>query len=146
MIEGSSSSMVWEFSLHHRVQPPIQWVPGPISLKVKRPGRENNHSPPSSTEVKECVELYLHSPDVEIVPYENRTRSPSPFTYIKPPNVMVSLQRPLWTDHSCGVSTVTRLRAGRPGIDSRKERKRKLFSSPPRPDRSWGPCSFLSNG
>jgi len=26
-------------------------------------GREADHSPPSSAEVKECVELYLHSPD-----------------------------------------------------------------------------------
>jgi hypothetical protein len=31
-------------------------------LGVKRPGREAGHSPPSSAEVKECVELYLHSP------------------------------------------------------------------------------------
>jgi hypothetical protein len=43
-------------------QPPIQWVPGAFSLKVKRPGREADQSPPSSAEVKECVELYLHSP------------------------------------------------------------------------------------
>jgi hypothetical protein len=43
-------------------QPPIQWVPGALSLGVKRSGREVDHSPPSSAEVKECVELYLHSP------------------------------------------------------------------------------------
>jgi hypothetical protein len=43
-------------------QPPIQWVPGALSLGVKRPGREADHSLPSSAEVKECVELYLHSP------------------------------------------------------------------------------------
>jgi hypothetical protein len=43
-------------------QPPIQWEPGALSLGVKRPGREADHSPPSSTEVKERVELYLHSP------------------------------------------------------------------------------------
>jgi hypothetical protein len=43
-------------------QPPIQWVQGALSLGVKRPGREADHSPPSSAEVKECVELYLHSP------------------------------------------------------------------------------------
>jgi hypothetical protein len=30
-------------------------------LGVKRPGREDNHSPSSSAEVKECVEIYLHS-------------------------------------------------------------------------------------
>jgi hypothetical protein len=33
-------------------QPPIQWVPGDLSLGVKRPGREADHSPPSSAEVK----------------------------------------------------------------------------------------------
>jgi hypothetical protein len=43
-------------------QPPIQWVPGALSLAVKRPVREADHSPPSSAEVKEFVELYLHSP------------------------------------------------------------------------------------
>jgi hypothetical protein len=43
-------------------QPPIQWVLGVLSLGVKRPGREADHSPLSSAEVKECVELYLHSP------------------------------------------------------------------------------------
>jgi hypothetical protein len=45
-------------------QPPIQWVPGAVSLGVKRQECEADHSPPSSAEVKECVELYLHSPDV----------------------------------------------------------------------------------
>jgi hypothetical protein len=44
-------------------QPPIQWVPGALYLGVKRPGREAGHSPPSSAEDKECVELYLHSPN-----------------------------------------------------------------------------------
>jgi hypothetical protein len=33
-------------------QPPIQWVPGVLSLGVKRPGREADHSPPSSAGVK----------------------------------------------------------------------------------------------
>jgi hypothetical protein len=33
-------------------QPPIQWVPGGLSLGVKRPGREADHSPPSTAEVK----------------------------------------------------------------------------------------------
>jgi hypothetical protein len=42
-------------------QPPIQWVPGALSLEIKRPGPEADHSPPSNVEVKECVELYLHS-------------------------------------------------------------------------------------
>jgi hypothetical protein len=43
-------------------QPPIQWVPGALYLGVKRPVREADHSPPSSAEVKEWVELYLPSP------------------------------------------------------------------------------------
>jgi hypothetical protein len=43
-------------------QPPIQWVQGSLSLGVKQPVCEADHSPPSSAEVKECVELYLHSP------------------------------------------------------------------------------------
>jgi hypothetical protein len=42
-------------------QPPIQRVQRTLSLRVKRPGREADHSHPSSDEVKECVELYLHS-------------------------------------------------------------------------------------
>jgi hypothetical protein len=42
-------------------QPPVQWVPGALSLGVKRPGCEADNSPPSNAEVKEWVELYLHS-------------------------------------------------------------------------------------
>jgi hypothetical protein len=33
-------------------QPPIQWVPGALSVEVKRPGCVADHSPPSSAEVK----------------------------------------------------------------------------------------------
>jgi hypothetical protein len=44
-------------------QPPIQWVPGALSLGVKWPEREVYHLPPSSVEFKECMELYLHSPN-----------------------------------------------------------------------------------
>jgi hypothetical protein len=47
------------FSLHHRVQngsgthlASYPMVPGALSLGVKRPGREADHSPPSSAEVK----------------------------------------------------------------------------------------------
>jgi hypothetical protein len=43
-------------------QPPMQWVQGTLSLGVKRPGREADHSPPSSADVKEWVELYFYSP------------------------------------------------------------------------------------
>jgi hypothetical protein len=44
-------------------EPPIQWVPRALSLEVKRPGREADHSPPSTAEVKELVELCLQSPN-----------------------------------------------------------------------------------
>jgi hypothetical protein len=33
-------------------QPLIQWVPGALSLGVKQPGREADHSPPSGAEVE----------------------------------------------------------------------------------------------
>jgi hypothetical protein len=33
-------------------QPPVQWVPGALTLGVKRPVREADHSPASSAEVK----------------------------------------------------------------------------------------------
>jgi hypothetical protein len=47
----------WEFFSSSRpalgpIQPPVQWVPGALSLGVKRPGHEADHSPPSSAEVK----------------------------------------------------------------------------------------------
>jgi hypothetical protein len=49
-----------DFSLHHCVQnnsgptqPPIHCVTGALSQGVKRPGRESDHSPPISAEVKE---------------------------------------------------------------------------------------------
>jgi len=45
-----------------RLWHPIQCAPDFLSLGVKRPAREAEHSPPSSAKVKECVDLYLHSP------------------------------------------------------------------------------------
>jgi hypothetical protein len=42
-------------------QPPSQWVPGDISPGVKRPGREVNHSPPTSAEVKKMW-IYTATP------------------------------------------------------------------------------------
>jgi hypothetical protein len=58
------------FSLHHRIQNgsgahPVSY---PTGIRdsfpgVKRPGREADHSPPRNAEIKECVELYLHSPN-----------------------------------------------------------------------------------
>jgi hypothetical protein len=42
-------------------QHPFQWVSGALFLRVKRPGREVDHSPPFSAEAKEYVGQYLHS-------------------------------------------------------------------------------------
>jgi hypothetical protein len=39
------------------------WVPGALSLGVERPGREADRSPSSSARIRECVELYPHSPN-----------------------------------------------------------------------------------
>jgi hypothetical protein len=44
-------------------QPPVQRVLGALSLGIKRQVGEADHSSPSSAEVKECMELYLHSPN-----------------------------------------------------------------------------------
>jgi hypothetical protein len=69
--KGKKPSVVMAgyFSLHHRVQkgsgahqPSIQWVRGTLSLGVKRPGREADHSLSSNAEVKKWRELYIHSP------------------------------------------------------------------------------------
>jgi hypothetical protein len=38
-------------------QSPIRWILGALSLGLKQPWREADHSPPSSAEVKECMEL-----------------------------------------------------------------------------------------
>jgi hypothetical protein len=46
-------------------QPPIQWVPGALSLGVKRPGREADHSPPPSAEVKNTWS-YTSTPPIRI--------------------------------------------------------------------------------
>jgi hypothetical protein len=44
-------------------QPPVQWVPGVLSPGVKaRPGRDDDHLPPSSADVVNEKELYLLSP------------------------------------------------------------------------------------
>ena len=42
-------------------QPPVEWVLG-LFTGVKRPGHGVDHPSPSSTKVKERVNLYLYSP------------------------------------------------------------------------------------
>jgi hypothetical protein len=46
-------------------QPPIQWVPEALSLGVKRPGCEADHSLPSSAEVK-VVWCYTSIPPMRL--------------------------------------------------------------------------------
>jgi hypothetical protein len=48
-----SSVVGWSRPAVGSTQTPMQRVPGALSLEVKRPGREADHSPPSSAEVKE---------------------------------------------------------------------------------------------
>jgi len=46
----------WKYSSRTALGPtqtPNQWIAGALSLGVKRPGREADHSPLSSDEVKE---------------------------------------------------------------------------------------------
>jgi hypothetical protein len=46
-------------------QPPIQWVPAALSFRLKWPDREVDHSPPSSTEIKNAWR-YTSTPPVRI--------------------------------------------------------------------------------
>jgi len=52
-------------------QPPIHWVPGLFGVKWLGCGIDN--PPPSSTQVNERVELYLHSPSGSLWPAQGRT-------------------------------------------------------------------------
>jgi hypothetical protein len=46
-------------------QPPIHWVPGALSPGVKHPGHEADHSPPSSSEVKNAWS-YISTPPIRL--------------------------------------------------------------------------------
>jgi hypothetical protein len=43
------------------IQPPVQWVPETLSLRVKQLGREADHSPPTSAKVKKMW-IYTSTP------------------------------------------------------------------------------------
>jgi hypothetical protein len=43
------------------IQLPIQWGSGALSLRVKQPGREADHSPPTSGEIKK-IWIYTSTP------------------------------------------------------------------------------------
>jgi hypothetical protein len=69
MIGGLSPGRGWEFSLHHCVQTgsgahPASYpaVPEALSLGVKQPGCEADHSPPSSAEVKDVWSCFSTPP------------------------------------------------------------------------------------
>jgi hypothetical protein len=53
------------------IQPPIHWVSGALSLGVKRPGCEAEHSPPSSAEVKNAWS-YTSTPQYAFMAYRRR--------------------------------------------------------------------------
>jgi hypothetical protein len=53
------------FNKLYFVQPPIQWVPGALSLGVERPGLEADHSPPTNSEVKNAWS-YTSAPPVRL--------------------------------------------------------------------------------
>jgi hypothetical protein len=104
-------------------RPPIQWVPGALSLGVKQPGREADQSPPSSAKVKECVDLYLHSsntPSWRGAQLKHRDNFTFTFT-----NSGTS------PDRSVGI--VTSLRAGRSEFDSRRGLGIFIFATASRP-------------
>jgi hypothetical protein len=66
-------------------QPSIQWVPGALSLGVKRLGREADHSSPSNAEVKKAWIYTLHSPKMSSwrgAYLSTRTTLPSPYLSI----------------------------------------------------------------
>jgi hypothetical protein len=72
MTDGLEFESRWgqELSLLHVVQNgsgvrPASYpmgIGGALSPRIKRPGREADHSPPTSDEVKKNVDQYIHSP------------------------------------------------------------------------------------
>jgi hypothetical protein len=46
-------------------QPPVQWVTGALSLGLRQPGRETDHSPSSTPEVKN-VWSYTSTPPTRL--------------------------------------------------------------------------------
>jgi hypothetical protein len=91
----------WNFSLHHSVQngcgahPAYLMGTRGFSLGVKRPGREADHSPPSSAEVKEWVKLYLHSPNTPPLRGAQLSTGTLPFTFTLP----MHATRPAYPNH-----------------------------------------------
>jgi hypothetical protein len=66
-------------------RPPIQWVRRVLSLGVKRQGREGDHSPPSSTEVKNAWSYTSTPPYVFMAWCFVKHRDNFTFTFYGPP-------------------------------------------------------------
>jgi hypothetical protein len=49
---GVKNFLFFTSSRPEPTQPPIQWVPGTVSMGVKRPVRDADHSPRTNAEVK----------------------------------------------------------------------------------------------
>jgi hypothetical protein len=71
-------------------QPPIQGVARPLSLVVKRPGREGDHSPRTSTEVKKTW-VYTSTPHTPswLIPFLVKYRDNFTFTLYSESNEML---------------------------------------------------------
>jgi hypothetical protein len=88
-VRGGIAPSSLNLSLHHRDQNGSGAHPAsyPMGTRgsfpgIKRPEREADRSPPSSAEVKECVELYLHSRNTlswRGAPLKNTATLPLPF-------------------------------------------------------------------
>jgi hypothetical protein len=66
-------------------QPPIQWVPGTLSPKVRRPECEAGHSPPSSVEVRMCgaIPPFPHSVHGVVLVKRKDIFLPLPIVYVR---------------------------------------------------------------
>jgi hypothetical protein len=76
-----------------RTQPPTRWVPRALSPEVKRPGRENGHSPPSSAEIK-------NDGPIPPFPHTQSWHSATPLPQWSLPGGCIT-HRPSPTSHEC---------------------------------------------
>jgi hypothetical protein len=80
-------------------QPPIQWVPGDLSLGVKRSGREADHSPPFRAEVKN-VWSYTSIPQYVFMAWCSVKRREN-FTFFLEDNIRMDLRDMGWKIVDC---------------------------------------------
>jgi hypothetical protein len=75
-------------------QPPIQWVPGAISLGVKRPGHEADHSHPSNAEVNNAWS-YTSTPQYKLIKWCS-VKAQGQLTFTLPPIYTLVLSRGIY--------------------------------------------------